>query len=116
MWPGDSGLTILFSDAPDPDEVRPDDPRITLVHLSCLVDDHPELGRGLDIAREYGVADLGEDGGWMGLALLDRRFVDACEPEGERRGEEPDCDHEIDTRAEPALPVPRTGNAPETHR
>jgi hypothetical protein len=55
MWSGDSGLTILFDDAPDPHDVEPDDPRITLVHLSCLIDDHPELGRGLDIAREYGV-------------------------------------------------------------
>jgi len=31
MWPGDSGLTVLFDDAPDPTEVQPDDPRITLV-------------------------------------------------------------------------------------
>jgi len=62
MWSGDSGLTILFDDAPDPHDVEPDDPRITLVHLSCLIDDHPELGRGLDIAREYGVADRGDDG------------------------------------------------------
>jgi hypothetical protein len=26
-----------------------------------LVDDHPELGKGLDIARDYGVADLGRE-------------------------------------------------------
>jgi hypothetical protein len=30
-----------------------------------LIDDHPELGRGLDIAREYGVADLDDDGEWV---------------------------------------------------
>ena len=65
MWPGDSGLTVLFSDSPDPDEVRPEDPRITLVCLDCLIDDHPELGSGLDIARRFGVADLDEDGAWI---------------------------------------------------
>jgi hypothetical protein len=65
MWPGDSGLTVLFDDAPDPDEVQPDDPRITLVYLSCLIEDHPELGRAMEIARRFGVVDLDEDGGWI---------------------------------------------------
>ena len=66
MWPGDSGFTVLFDDAPDPDEVQgPDDPRISLVHLDCLLDEHPEIGRGLDIAREYGVADLDDDDEWV---------------------------------------------------
>ena len=74
MWPGDSGFTVLFDDAPDPDEIEgPDDPRISVVHLCCLLDDHPEIGRGLDIAREYGVADL-EDGEWVvgDLSRLER--------------------------------------------
>ena len=62
---GDSGFTVLFDDAPDADEVQPDDPRITVVCLSCLIDDHPELGRGLEIARRFGVADLDEDGAWI---------------------------------------------------
>ena len=30
-----------------------------------LLDEHPELGRGLDIAREHRVADLDEDGEWV---------------------------------------------------
>jgi hypothetical protein len=64
--PGDSGFTVLFEDAPNPGDV--DDPTchpgIELVCLHCLLDDHPEIGRGLDIAREYGVADLGDDGEW----------------------------------------------------
>jgi hypothetical protein len=65
QWPGDSGFSVL-SDAPDPDEVHgPDDPRISLVCLHCLIDNDPELGRGLDIAREYGVADLDDDGEWV---------------------------------------------------
>ena len=66
MWPGDSGFTVLFDDAPDPDEIEgTDDSRISVVHLCCLLDDHPELGRGLDIAREYGVADVDENGEWV---------------------------------------------------
>jgi hypothetical protein len=66
MWRGDSGFTVLFDDAPDPDDVAgPGDHRISLVHLSCLLDDHPELGGGLDIAREYGVADLDDGGEWI---------------------------------------------------
>ena len=43
----------------------PDDPRITLVCLDCLIDDHPEIGRGLEIARRFGVADVGDDGVWI---------------------------------------------------
>jgi hypothetical protein len=41
------------------------------VCLHCLIDDHPEIGRGLDIAREYGVADLDENGEW-GVGDLSR--------------------------------------------
>ncbi len=75
MWPGDSGLTVLFSDAPDPDDVEvPEHPGISLAHLNCLLDDHPEIGRGLDIAREYGVADLDENDEWVvgDLSRLER--------------------------------------------
>jgi hypothetical protein len=44
------------------------------VCLDCLIDDHPELGRGLDIAREYGVADLDDSGEWVvgDVSRLDR--------------------------------------------
>lgn len=64
----DSGFSVLFEDAPDPEEL-PDTEGlplgITLVCLDCLLDDHPEIGRGLDIAREYGVADLDDQGEWV---------------------------------------------------
>jgi hypothetical protein len=30
-----------------------------------LIDDHPEIGRGLDMAREHGAADLAESGEWV---------------------------------------------------
>ena len=66
MWTGDSGFTVLFDNAPDPEEVRGGEhPAISFVCLDCLIDDHPELGRGLDIAHEYGVADLDDDGVWV---------------------------------------------------
>ena len=69
IWPGDSGFTVLFEDAPDPDDLHHDGDELpagtSLVCLGCLLDDHPGLGRALDIAREYGVADLDEDGEWV---------------------------------------------------
>ena len=70
LGPTDSGFTVLFDDAPDPDDLPPPmakelPPGITLVCLHCLLDDHPEIGRGLDLAREYGVADLDDDGEWV---------------------------------------------------
>ncbi len=66
MWSGDSGFSVLFDDAPDPADVDgPEDPRLTLVCLDCLVDDHPELGRGLDLAREHGLAELDDDDEWV---------------------------------------------------
>jgi hypothetical protein len=55
--PHDSGFTILFTDAPDelPD---PDDPCVRTVCLHCLIDQHPEAGRGLDLAGKHGEAEL----------------------------------------------------------
>jgi hypothetical protein len=67
MTPSDSGFTVLFDDAPDPEEAEQGfrGLDISLVCLQCLEEDHPEIGRGLDIAFEYGVADLSEDGEWV---------------------------------------------------
>ena len=65
MWPSDSGLSVIYADAPDPSEVRgPDDPRVGLVHVDCLVSDDPGLVAGFEIARAFGVADL-EGGVWV---------------------------------------------------
>lgn len=51
----DSGFGVLFSDAPEHgDELEENDPRVQPVCLHCLVDEWPELGRGLDLARELG--------------------------------------------------------------
>jgi hypothetical protein len=66
MGKWDSGFTVIYQDAPDPDELeRIDGAGSELVCLSCLIDSDSELGRGLDIAREYGVADLDERGEWV---------------------------------------------------
>jgi hypothetical protein len=66
----DSGFTVIFDDAPDPEELEgyeslDDHPGIRAMHLACLLEEHPEIGRGLDIAREHLVADLADDGEWI---------------------------------------------------
>jgi hypothetical protein len=65
LGPWDSGFTVIFDDAPDVEELDVEDEGSALVCLSCLIDDHPEIGRGLDIAREYGVSDPDEHGEWV---------------------------------------------------
>jgi hypothetical protein len=66
MGAWDSSYTILYQDAPDPEELegKIDGPGSELVCMNCLLDEDPALGRGLDLAREHGVADL-EDGKWV---------------------------------------------------
>jgi hypothetical protein len=67
----DSGYTIIFEDAPDPEELEEiDGEGSELVCLRCLIDDHPEIGRGLDLAREHGVANLDENGAWVTSATV----------------------------------------------
>jgi hypothetical protein len=66
----DSGFTVLFDDAPDPEEVGQysnpaEHPGISTIHLACLLEEHPEIGRGLDIARAHRLADLDERGEWV---------------------------------------------------
>jgi hypothetical protein len=67
LAPADSGYSVLFQDAPSPREIQGgSDPRTRWMCLSCLLDEHPEVGRGLDVARKHGAADLGENGEWHG--------------------------------------------------
>jgi len=84
---GDSGFTVLFDDAPDPEELddKGQHPAVTIVCLHCLIDDHPEIGRGLKIAREYGVADLDDRGEWVvgDLSRLDAGSVAAARGRGQ---------------------------------
>jgi hypothetical protein len=82
MGDWDSGSSVLFDDAPTsedldalPRDTHPHDVQgLEVVCLHCLINDHPEIGRGMDIARaafsggdEAGVAGVGDDGEW-GLA------------------------------------------------
>jgi hypothetical protein len=62
MGPGDWGYSVILSDV-DPDDDDPSDSE--LVCLRCLVDDHPEVGVALDLAREHGQVDLDESGEWV---------------------------------------------------
>ena len=52
----DCEFTLLREDAP-PDEPLPTTP-YTLICLDCAMDEWPGIGRGLDLAREYGRAEL----------------------------------------------------------
>jgi hypothetical protein len=81
---GDSGFTVLFDDAPQPDELDTEGqrPALSIVCLHCLLEDHPEIGRGLDIAREYGVADLDDDGEWVVRDLADSTATDVSKTSG----------------------------------
>ncbi len=69
-WAGDSGFSVLLADSDE--VVGPEDLR--LVCLECLVSEYPKIDRGLYIAREYGVADLDDDGEWIvgDLSRLER--------------------------------------------
>jgi hypothetical protein len=65
----DSGFSVLFDDAPDPDDlpedVKPGDGTgIDVMCLHCLIEEHPELGRGMDIALRQGLAEFDEHGDW----------------------------------------------------
>ena len=66
QWAEDSGISVLYSDAPDPEGVAgPGHPGIALMHLGCLLDDDPELAHGFAVAQEHGLADRGENGTWI---------------------------------------------------
>jgi hypothetical protein len=69
--PGDSGFTVLFEDAPDPEDVgeHGEHPAVRVMHGHCLLGEHPEIGAGLELAREYGAADLADGGEWVGRTL-----------------------------------------------
>lgn len=58
----DSGYAVLFTPDPDPEGT------MVVWCLHCLIEKRPEVGRGLDLAREYGAADL-VDGEWVGRSL-----------------------------------------------
>ena len=70
-WPNDTGFTVLFDDAPHPEDVPEDGqhPLIAAMHTCCLLEEYPEIIPGLKLAREHGAADLDDDGEWVGRTL-----------------------------------------------
>lgn len=50
--PGQRWFSVVFCDAGDPD----DGPTAVPVCAHCLIEEHPELGRGMDLAAEVGGA------------------------------------------------------------
>jgi hypothetical protein len=65
--PRDSGFTIIYSDAPYRDEVaRLTEDELVFVCLGCLLEElPPDVGRGLEIAREHGAARLDDGDVWV---------------------------------------------------
>ena len=58
----DPGFLCLSDRAPEvPDDSTLD--TLTTICLHCLIDEHPEIGEGLDLARANGTALL-DDEGW----------------------------------------------------
>lgn len=54
--PSDSGFSLLHADAPRPGPAA--DTTWEAVCLECAFDEWPGIGRGLDLAREHGSAEL----------------------------------------------------------
>jgi hypothetical protein len=57
--PGQRWFTVVLDDSPGPDS-EPEVP----VCVDCLLDTHPRLGKGLDIALEHRGAEW-SDGDWV---------------------------------------------------
>ena len=67
MFPWDAGFDVLMDDAPYyADDLKENDERVQPVCLHCLINQWPELGKGLDLAREHGEAGYdAERGEWF---------------------------------------------------
>jgi hypothetical protein len=61
----DSGFMVVLDDVPAAEDLSGDELSVP-VCLGCLVEEHPEVGRGLDLAREHGEIAWGDDG-WVPL-------------------------------------------------
>ena len=66
VGPSDSGYSVILSDV-DPNDDDSSDSELVCLH--CLVDDQPEVGVALDLAREHGQVDLDENGEWVMVDL-----------------------------------------------
>ena len=62
---GEGGFTLLDAEMADED---PNDHELEEFHavcLDCLIETHPEAGRGMDVAREEVSSRFVEGHGWM---------------------------------------------------
>ena len=62
--PGQRWFTVVLEDTPGPDG-----PSDAPVCIDCLLDNHPSLGKGLDIALEHRGAER-RDGEWVAAPEL----------------------------------------------
>ena len=62
--PGQRWFTVVLDDSPGPGE-----PSQVPVCVDCLLDEHPTLGRGLDVALEHRGAEW-VDGDWVAAPEL----------------------------------------------
>jgi hypothetical protein len=60
----DSGFMVVLEDVSEPEEVSGDEP-CEAVCLPCLLDEHPELGRGFDLARSHRGTARCDSGEWV---------------------------------------------------
>ena len=60
----ESGFVLLDVDAPDDPG---DDYELVVICTDCLIEQHPEAGLGMDLAREHGEARL-EGEAWVAVA------------------------------------------------
>jgi hypothetical protein len=83
---GEGGLVVLMSDAPhDPWELQHTDPGLTRWCVHCIIDAHPDCGRGLDLALEHGGACRDKDGTWHPGLTPPRRRPGRRQRAGRRR-------------------------------
>jgi hypothetical protein len=63
IYGSDDSFVLLDEDCPaDADDY---DGQLVVVCMGCLLEEHPEAARGLDLAKNYGAAHLA-DGEWIG--------------------------------------------------
>jgi hypothetical protein len=61
--PGVRMFSLVFADAPPPDEVQAENVEPVCAH--CVLEEHPEAGRGMDMAAAHGCAVREPaSGGW----------------------------------------------------
>jgi len=66
----DSGFLLVFTDAPPPDEIGADT-EVGWLCLHCVIEEFPEVGAALELARTVGEVRPDGAGGWVPLDEVD---------------------------------------------